>query len=455
MLSAASMADIAGTFRQGRRGKGVFASVVQTLGANILIQGVNVGTGVITARILAPHGRGDFTAMSMWPGFLSVLFSMGLQTSLIYQLKQGAGRIDDFIGTALALGFIGGTLAMITGIIGIPYWLHSYSPEVIKFARLAMLLAPVTLVGAILSTSAQAAQNFGRFNTFRAFPPLLILSMLLILANAHKLTPLSTAVIYLLAPLPIYFWNGIWAFRRFNIRFNNVAKYTPMLLGYGVRIWGMDLVGALSDQVDRVLVIGFLTPSDLGLYVVALSAARVFSIIPAALSLVVSPKIVLLGTKEGAPLVVRVARTAFVVMCAGAIPLGIFAPEAVKLVYGVKFAASTPVFRVLLAEAVIGGFTWLLAQGFAFLGKPGRATIQQITGLSTSIPLLLFLVPRFGIDGACYAILASTTLRAIFAIVSYRSLFGENLSHFTPRFSDLQWIVSQITSPKAKGGAMG
>jgi len=446
------MADIAGFLRQARTGKGVVGAIVQTLSTNILIQGVNIATGIITARVLAPHGRGDFTAIIMWPGFLSALFTMGMQTSLVYQLKNGRGRIDDFVGTALALGFLGGLLAMITGIIGIPYWLHSYAPDVVRFARIAMLIAPLNLVGALLYTSAQAAQEFGRFNKFRSFPSIIILASLLLLAGIHELTPQTAAATYLLAGIPIFIWNSVWALRRFHLRFDNMFECAPILLSYGIRIWGMDLIGAVSDQVDRVLVFGFLTPSDLGLYVVAQSAARLFSIVPAALQLVISPKIVLLGVSQGAPLLVRTARITFVIMCTGAIPLGLLAPYAIRFVYGAKFMAATPVFRVLLAEAVIGSFTWFLAQGFASLGKPGRATIQQVIGLSISFPLLLFLVPRFGIDGACYALLLSTTIRSIFAIVSYRLLFGENLSHFIPRFSDFRWIVSQINAPRPQAG---
>jgi len=446
------MADIAGIFRQARSGKGFLGALIQTLSTNILIQGVNVLTGVITARALAPHGRGDFTAMTMWPGFLAALFTMGIQTSLIYQLKNSKGRIDDFVGTAFALGAFGGILAMITGIIGIPYWLHGYSPDVIRFARVAMVMAPINLVSALLNASAQAVQEFGRFNKFRSFPSLIVLASLLVLAGLHKLTPQTAALAYILSGMPIILWNAVWAFRRFHLRLDNFFECAPILLSYGIRIWGMDLIGAVSDQVDRVLVVGFLTPSDLGLYVVAQSAARLFSIVPAALQLVISPKIVLLGVSQGAPLLVRTARIIFVIMCAAAIPLGVLAPYAIRLVYGAKFAASAPVFRVLLAEAVIGGFTWFLAQGFAYLGKPGRATIQQVIGLSISFPLLLFLVPRFGIDGACYALLLSTTIRSIFAIVSYRLLFGENLSHFIPRFSDFRWIISQIKAPRPQAG---
>ena len=362
------MLDIPGLFHQARSGKSLLGAILQTLSTNILLQVVNILTGVITARILAPHGRGDLTAIIMWPGFLSGLLTFGMQTSLIYQLRSGVEHLDEFVGTALALGFLSGITATTIGIIGIPFWLHGYSPDVVRFAQLAMLVAPLNLVGGLLYTSAQAVQEFSRFNKFRSLPNLIILFFLLLLAWVHKLTPQSGAAAYLLAGLPVVVWNGIWALRRFNLKFGTIFKRAPQLLNYGVRAWGMDLVGSISDQVDRVLVVGFLSPSDLGLYVVAQSAARLFSIIPGALQLAMSPKIVLLGSKRGASLLVRTARITFVTMSVVALPLALFASYAIRMVYGAKFTSATPVFRVLLAEAVVGGFTWLLAQGFSSLG---------------------------------------------------------------------------------------
>jgi O-antigen/teichoic acid export membrane protein len=440
--------------REIAAGKGGVGAIVQTLSTNILMQGLNILTGVVTARTLAPHGRGELAAMIMWPSFLASALTFGMQISLIFQMRAGPRRHGEFVAAALVLGFFSSVIAMVVGMIGMPYWLHGYSPQVIEFARWAMLAAPLTSVGSLLYTSAQAVQEFGRFNKFRALPGLLILCSLLLLAASHRLTPRAAALAYLLANAPVVFWNAVWVVRRFSLKFDNLRECGRILLGFGIRAWGMDLIGAISDQVDRVLVVAFLTPRDMGLYVVSQSAARLFTIIPGALQLVMAPKIVALGPKHGAPLLVRTARITFVVMCTGAVPLGLLAPFALGLVYGRQFAASAPVFRVLIAEAVLGGFTWLLAQGFSTLGKPGRATIQQIVGLCASIPLLLVLVPRFGIEGACYALLASTALRSMFAIASYRLLFKESLSHFIPRFSDFKWIMEQVNQRRAVPGAI-
>jgi len=432
-------------------GRTLIGAIIQTLSTNILVQVVNIATGVVTARILAPQGRGELAAMIMWPQFLASAFTFGMQISLIYQMRGGTERHGEFVATALVLGMLGGCIAAIVGIIGMPYWLHGYSPQVIAFARWAMLAAPLTSVSGLLYTSAQAVQEFGRFNKFRMLPSLLVLCALCGFAFSHLLTPQTAALSYLLSGLPIIYLNLLWVFRRFQLKFDHFPECARLLLSYGIRAWGMDLIGAISDQVDRVLVVAFLAPHEMGLYVVAQSSARLFTVIPGALSMVMTPKVVLLGPKGGASLLVRTARITFMIMCLGAAPLWVLAPIALSLVYGHMFASATPVFRILLAEAVLGGFTWLLAQGYAALGKPGRATLQQMIGLGVSIPLLLIFVPKFGVDGACCALLASTCIRMIFAVLSYRLLFGESLIHFIPQFSDVKWLVAQAKSRRQGG----
>jgi O-antigen/teichoic acid export membrane protein len=62
------------------------------------------------------------------------------------------------------------------------------------------------------------------------------------------------------------------------------------LLPYGVRSYGIDLLGALSLQIDQALVVGFLSPAAMGTYVVALSLSRMLQLFQQAVVMVLFPK---------------------------------------------------------------------------------------------------------------------------------------------------------------------
>jgi O-antigen/teichoic acid export membrane protein len=53
------------------------------------------------------------------------------------------------------------------------------------------------------------------------------------------------------------------------------------------------------------------------------------------------------------------------------------------------------------------------------LGKPGTVTILQGIGLGLSVPLLLVFIPAYGLLGAGFALLCSSTVRAILGLVCY------------------------------------
>jgi O-antigen/teichoic acid export membrane protein len=90
-----------------------------------------------------------------------------------------------------------------------------------------------------------------------------------------------------------------------------------------------------------------------------------------------------------------------------------------KLVYGAKFAGASVVLPFLVVEAVMDGLTSVLAQAFLAAGFPGIVSMLQGCGLLTSIPLLLWMIPRFGLRGAGCALMISTLCRFLMVLFSF------------------------------------
>ena len=82
----------------------VFA-VVQSVGAKVLIIGINALTGIITARALRPEGRGELAAMILWPVFLASALSLGVPSALTFQLKRNPGKQSQLMGDAFCWRF--------------------------------------------------------------------------------------------------------------------------------------------------------------------------------------------------------------------------------------------------------------------------------------------------------------------------------------------------------------
>jgi O-antigen/teichoic acid export membrane protein len=100
------------------------AATVQTLLVNILTLAINVGTGIITARLLAPDGRGMLAAMILWPQLLAGLLALGLPSALLYNVKRRPEIAHALVGAALITGAVMGVVAILVGELSNPRWLN-------------------------------------------------------------------------------------------------------------------------------------------------------------------------------------------------------------------------------------------------------------------------------------------------------------------------------------------
>ena len=122
--SAAAGRDRSAIFRPS----GLLLSIRQVLSTSILVFLLSVGTGVIMARGLGPTGRGELSAMMLWPALGAGLFTLGLRPALTYTLAAQRGEPQCLILVALLLTFCTGLVAAGFGALVVPIWLEGYSP---------------------------------------------------------------------------------------------------------------------------------------------------------------------------------------------------------------------------------------------------------------------------------------------------------------------------------------
>jgi O-antigen/teichoic acid export membrane protein len=401
------------------RGRSSTAATLQTLLAKLLILATNLATGVITARSLGPQGRGEQAAMILWPQFLAYIMTLGLPSALLFNLKRYPEKESELFSAALLLSTALGIMATLTGVVFIPVWLAQYSAEVIYIAQWFMSAAPLALVSMTFTAVLEAQGNFTTSNQVQYLSPLITLAILAVLALADKLTPFTCGLAYLLAGVPIFFWMLVRLWKRFHPRWRGLGESYKRLISYGLRSYGIDLLNTLSAQVAQALVIGLLAPAAMGMYVVAVNLSRMLNLFQSAIVTVLFPKAAARPVEEVVTLIGRAVRVSMALSLLTSIAVMIVGPLVLRLLYGPEFIGAVPVFRILVIEKLIGGTVWVLAQAFMALGRPGTVTILQGIGLGLSVPMMLVLIPIYGMEGAGLALLVSTTARFIFVLVSY------------------------------------
>lgn len=429
--------------KQERRGGGTRA-VANTLLSRVLQQAINAATGIITARLLMPSGRGQLAAMILWSLFLAGLTTFGLPTSLIYFTKRLPERSGDLLASGLMMSLVAGVLTMLAGIYFLPSWLHQYSSWVITSARWFLVLTPICSVTLLGRAVLEAHGHFGKSNLQQLMVPFLTLVGLLLAVSLHHLTVNIAALAYTIPAIPGFIF--VW----FQLRSLLPEKPRPSvwacrtLLSYGIRSWGIDLLGTLGAQVDQVLVIRLLTPADMGIYVVMLSLSRVLGIIQTSAVTVLFPTAAGLSKSEVIEVTGRANRASAAVTILGGIVVGLAGPMLLRLLYGNEYIHSVGTFRVLLLEMTISGSAFLLSQAFMALGRPGLVTILQAVGLALSIPTMLWLIPKWGVLGAATALMISTLARFMLIYLSFPLVLKTRAPDLLPKAEDVMLLMNQV-----------
>ena len=442
------VAALLATFKTVSTGRNNAAAALQSLATKLLVLGLNAAASIVVARALKPAGRGEMSAMILWPGFFAALTTLGLPSSLTYNLRRHPERAPETIGAASMLTLLIALVTAALGFVAIPIWLTKYSTGDIVSARWMLLATPLGLIPLCGRAALEAKGDFFASNLSLWSAPFLTLIGLLALVASGHVTALSSGLAYVLAAIPPAIFLVARVYRSYQPRFANIRGSVRNLLHFGLRAWGIDLLNALAVS-EQVLVVHFLSPADMGTYVVAASLARMLSIFQTSAVIVLFPRIAARSTAETMELTGFTFRVTTFCAVAGAVAAGAVGPIVLRLVYGASYAeGGVGVFRLLLGEVVLSGATQVLAQAYLAQGRPGTVTTIQAVGVGIGLLLMPGMIKEFGGPGAPLALLVSSIIRFTVTIFSFPYLLKTAAPRVWPKREDFRLVVARLAGLK-------
>jgi O-antigen/teichoic acid export membrane protein len=423
-------------------------AVMNTTISRLAILFINAATGVITARALKPVGRGELAAMVLWPTFLSFVTTLGIPSSIIYLLRKHSDDEAKNIVNGLAMTLVLGVLACFGGATALPFWLrHQYSPTIIFYAQMFLLVTPLLSLTLTGRAVIEAKGLFNYSNQILLLYPATTLAGLLVLLGTHMLSPVTASLAYAFNAFPSFILMVYRIVPLVEGRWKVEVKACRRMLHYGVRSYGVDLLGTLALQVDQVIVVSLLSAPQMGIYGVLLSLSRMFNVFQTSIVTILFPKASGHPPEVVLALVERSARVGTVLTGTCCLVISVVGSRVLSVLYGREYAHNDRCLQVLLLEMTLSGCVFILAQAFMALGRPGVVSILQAIGLFLSVPLMLLLVPRYGILGAAESLLISTVARLIFVFFGFRIFLKMRLPAMTPRRRDFDALLALLPKP--------
>jgi enterobacterial common antigen flippase len=395
---------------------GAWLGTVVASGA-ILLSGL--ATGVLTARLLEPQGRGVLAAVLFWPHLITSLGLLSLPSAMIF--RQGRPDADRAAvaatGAWLALGL--SALAALAGFLLLPLLLRQSSAG--PLAQLYLLaFVPFNFLALALLALDQADMRFARYNLVRLLPSGVYLVGLLVLCALDAVSVaafvwaswLGTAVTALVR---LYHSRDV-------LRARPALSEARELLAFGARLHGAALLAALLAGADRFVVITFWDDASLGLYVVALTLATAgLNVVTGAFNILLLPR---LGDARDAAAQRRIMgetlRYVSLLLTAGTAVMLLLCPWLLPFLFGAAYAGAIGLCVVLLLAYLPMALCQVIIHGLSGTGDWRPRILAQGLALAAFVVVVWPLAEMLGLLGIPTALLIADSLALAYLLVFLR-----------------------------------
>ncbi|NBD26340.1 oligosaccharide flippase family protein [Paenibacillus glycinis] len=429
-------------------GRGAFQTILHTSAANLFIMILSTLTSIVTARLFGVEGKGEFSAILFWPTLLAGLVSFGLPTSLIFNMRTNAGKATEYVRAGFLFQI---PVSLVVGIVAwifLPIWLGNYPDEVVDIARwYTVMTLPMLLAVNLLAALTQSMDKFSLYNGLRLYVPLSNLVGLLVLWAIGELNLKFASLAFFATSLMVIVW-ALYRLRR-ELTFSWFKPFADRvvftsLFGYGGRVFGVELLGTLYSQCDKLIILSLLRPKDFGLYTVVYTLSRVFNVVQMAISNVIFPKVTGMDKDKILATVGRAFRLSFLLMCAAVIPGMIIGRFLLGLLFGEQFLEAGDAFYLLSLECILGGGSWILASSFNAMGRPGLVVIRQAVALAITVGLFFVFTPLYGLNGIAFALLLGAVIRIVITIAAMKVVFKVKIAAILFDKNDLRFLAKRF-----------
>ncbi|QUY44701.1 flippase [Acaryochloris marina] len=406
--------------------KNLSRSILQTLGRQILVIALGLGTIVFLARILGPEGRGQYAMTLLLSTSLAKFLNLGIAPANVYFLGQKRISISVAFATCLQLWWKLSLIGTLIGILIIYFKANTWFPSTSQFLLyFALLIFPVSLLQAYLISLFQGIQDFKNYNKFLLASPIVTFIVAIILvkfANLGVFGALSASAIgtligllICLSALKVYF---------FADTFCHDKKYERKCLSYGWKAHLSNILAFVNYKADIFMVNLLLSSSDVGTYVIAVSLVERLWLLSSAVSTVTLPRLAALHQNEIArkTLTPIIARLVFFSTLMGALLLAIFSQKLVFILFGPEFSGASDAILWLIPGIVVLSLARALANDIAARGYPELNMYVSIIVVVVNILSNSFLIPKMGLSGAALATSISYISTCILIMFLYSRL---------------------------------
>ena len=429
--------------------------IVSSFTATALIQASNIGSGVLLARFLQPDGRGELAAVILWPSVIGGIGIIGLHEAVAYYAARRPQDAGGLLRGSLALGLGLCALLMPLAAIVAHFIFADDRPEVREAAFLYVAFLPLHFVASFAVGLFQGMLRFSQWNLLRvlmhvAYVLLIPLFYAIGWGGVLGFAAASLLSLGLVAVVSLIGCARAGWLSSASAAAQPLRKAVPALATYGLTVHLGATIAIVAERLDQMIISVMLSAADLGLFVVAVTVARLPLVVASTLGTVAFPKIAAaLDDDSRTELFGRYARATMLAVLPSALFLAAVMPWLLRWFFGPAYAAATPLAWLLVVGAVPLSLKAMITAGLKGYNRGAIVSQAEIVTLGLSAAALAALVPNFGLMGAAAASVLAQGGALAFMLLRIKQATGIRPADLLlPRRDDLTVIGDMLAALK-------
>lgn len=434
-------------------------SVKLVFSTNVLFLAFSVATSLLSAWALGAEGRGELVIVTMWLFVFTLFGTLGLPYAHRYFAARKPEWNSEIFTNTILFTLLASLLIIALGWLLIPYLISEQKPEIIWLTQLFLLNVPIILLNELLRGQLEGGKLFGWLGVARVS---FIATQAISYAILYPLglLTLTNALMIIIGGQVLcggLMFFGVW----FNLRpkWRLKLKVFGKEIHYGLRSYFGLVTEFAVWRLDQIMLTALASSTIVGLYAVAVAIAEISATLASSISDSLMPEVA--ASKDSQQALLLLARSLRLTLYAqliALIPFWIVAPYILQYVFGEEFVAATMALRLLFIASIIWSAGLILISGLNGFGNPGLSTIARISSAVTTVVMLIWLLPLWGMMGAAISSLLGYGVMLIVALICILRTQKTGLWQFLrPRRDDISFdqIKSAFKFPMAQPSKIG
>ncbi len=425
---------------------------------------LGVLSGVFSTRILGDEGKGVFSLFQANSQLFVLVFSLGIQTGVVYFISSK--KIEERVVIGMALSVFGICSLILIGILilsslidaGTYFLPEGYSSPAYMMALFLLFL--LSFLNSIFGAIFQAHSKFSTINFIALSNSILnvfAFTGLFFMFDSKLQTSEERFNIILVITLSVLLINSfLWLFHynkqialkpNFNFEFKNQFR---TFISYNTSIYIGMFINFFNYRLDLWIVNHYLNNNELSYYSLAANINQIILFLAVTIASVMLPNLSGKTEEERAETFIKVSRLCFSLFFFITLTGYFLSSWIIPFMYGNEFESTVMPFQIILPGMLFSCIT----QVFSIFIVSSNRNIFNITacsaGLVFTLVLDLLLIPRIGIGGAAIATTLSYfvifVITYIFVIIHIKK---RTFNLFVPLRGDVRQVI-QLLSSKSK-----